>query len=312
MLSYYRLRRNERGFKQFTGITLEEFDVLYPGFEAAWVEAEEERLQRPNRERAIGGGSDYKLDVRDQLLMVLVWLRLYLTTDALGYLFGISQSTASRNSRRALKALREASGQEFGWPDPPKRGKGQKLDAAKQVYPELFAIVDATEQPVERPVKRAEEERYYSGKRGYATCKSTLVVNEHGVIRAVTSTAPGRTHDLTQLRESGILDAIPQEVGVIGDAGYDGLYKDLPDHSVATSHKAQRNHPLQQDHKAVNRELSSVRIVVENVICQLKHFRILTDRFRHNVRQVHSHVFAVIAALVNRRTRRRLELSHAH
>jgi hypothetical protein len=239
MLSYYSLRRNECAFKQFTGITVSEFDALYADFEAAWVIAERKRLERPGRKRAVGGGNNYRLEPEEQLLMVMVWLRLYLTTAVVGYLFGIS------------------------------------------------------------------------GKRRRSTCKSSLIVNEHGKIRAVTDTAPGRTHELTQIRQADVLDDIPICVGVVADAAYDGLYKDLPEHSVATTHKAQRNHPLEQAHKDINRELSSLRIIVENVICQLKHFRILADRFRHDVRNVHSDVFAVIAALINRRTQHRLESSHA-
>jgi hypothetical protein len=311
MLSYYSLRRNERAFKQFTGITVEEFDLLYADFEAAWVIAERKRLERPGRKRAIGGGNDYSLGLEGQLLMVMVWLRLYLTTAAVGYLFGISQSAASRNTRRVLKVLREVSEKEFGWPEPPGKGKGRSLREMKEAYPDLFAIIDATEQPVETPQDREEEHLHYSGKRRRSTCKSSLIVNERGRIRAITPSAPGRTHDLTQIRQAGVLDDIPSCVGVVTDAAYDGLYKDLPDHSVATAHKAQRNHPLEQAHKDINRELSSLRVIVENVICQLKHFRILAERFRHDVKLVHSDVFAVIAALINRRTQRRLESSDA-
>lgn len=311
MLSYYSLRRNERAFKQFTGITVSEFDALYVDFEAAWVIAEQKRLERPGRQRAIGGGNTYSLELEDQLLMVMVWLRLYLTTAVVGYLFGISQSAASRNTRRLLKVLREVSEEEFGWPEPPAKGEGHNLIEAKQAYPELFAIIDATEQPVERPQDRDEEYLHYSGKRRRSTIKNSLIVNERGKIRAVTDTEPGRTHDLTQIRQADVLNDIPICVGVVTDAAYDGLHNDLPEHSVATAHKAQRNHPLEQAHKDINREPSSLRIIVENVICQLKHFRILAERFRHDVRNVHSDVFAVIAALINRRTQLRLESSHA-
>ncbi|KKL07855.1 hypothetical protein LCGC14_2581830 [marine sediment metagenome] len=310
MLSYYSLCRNEKAFKQFTGITVAEFERLYADFEPVWVAAEQKRLQRPERKRAIGGGNNYKLGPKTQLLMVMVWLRLYLTTAAVGYLFGISQSAVSRNTRRLLAVLREVSGEEFGWPDPPRKGEGRGMQEAAQAYPDLFAIVDATEQPVERPQDREQEKLHYSGKRHYPTCKTSLIVNEHGVIRAITDTSPGRTHDLTQIRQSGVLDDIPIHVGVVGDAGYIGLHNDLPNHSVATAHKAQRNHPLEQAHKDINRELSSMRVIIENVICQLKHFRILSDRFRHDVTKVHSDVFALIATLVNRRIKRRLALSN--
>jgi len=308
-ITYSSLRRNERAFRSFTGLTIAECEVLYERFESAWVVAEQKRLQRAGRKRAIGGGSNYVLDMQDLVLMTLVWLHLYPKTVVLGYLFGVSQPTASRNTRRVLTVLQEISVEEFDLNDPPHKGEGRDLPELLKARPDLVAIVDATEQAVERPQDRKQEKRYYSGKRRRPTCKTSIVVNEQGVIRGVTTSAPGRTHDLTQIRDSGILGRIPQQTTVIADAGYDGLYKDLPNHSVATAHKAQRNHPLQQAQKDINRELSSVRIVVENVFCELKHFRILSDCFRHDVTHVHSAVFAVIAAIVNRRIQHRLALS---
>lgn len=306
MVTYYGLRRNPRAFKSITGITVEEFDRLYADFEPAWIASEQARLQQGERQRAIGGGNSYKLDVETQLLLVLVWLRLYLTTATLGYFFGISQSAASRNTRRLLTILTEVSSQEFAWPEPPRKGQGRTAEELAEEYPDLFAILDATEQPLETPTDKAYEHSAYSGKRRRSTVKTSLIVNEDGIIRGVTPSAPGRTHDLTQMRHSGLLDHIPRPVIVVADAGYTGLDKDLPDHSVAVAHRAQRNHPLLQDHIDANRELSSVRIIVENVFCHLKNFQSLVDRFRHDVEHIHSAVFAVIAMLVNRRTQRRL------
>jgi DDE superfamily endonuclease/Helix-turn-helix of DDE superfamily endonuclease len=306
MVTYYGLRRNPQAFQQLTGISVDEFESLYADFEPAWVAAESARLQRPGRQRAVGGGNDYKLDVETQLVMVLVWLRLYLTTATLAYFFGVSQSTASRNTRRLLAVLHQVSGQTFEWPEPPRRGHGRTTAELAQASPDLFAILDATEQPIETPQDKTREQRAYSGKRQRATCKNSLIVNEEGRIRGVTPSALGRTHDLTQIRQSGLLSTIAKDKVVVADASYIGLDKDLPDHSVAIAHRAQRDHPLQQDHKDANRELSSVRIVVENVFCHLKHFQSLSQRFRHDVEQVHSAVFAVVAMLVDRRTQSRL------
>jgi transposase len=307
MITYAHLRRNPHMFQRLSGITVEEFDRLYAEFEPVWVAAERVRLQRAGRKRAIGGGGDYKLELETHLLMALVWLRLYLTTEALGYFFGISQSAASRNTRRLLAVLHQMSKAAFTWSEPPPRGKGRSAAQLKAEEPDLFAILDATEQPLERPKNKEREHLAYSGKRRRSTCKDALIVNEQGLIRAITPTSVlGRTHDLTQIRNAALLETIPKEVVILADAGYDGLAKDLPEHKVATMLKAKRNHPLQPADKFINRALASVRIIVENVFCQLKHFRSLVDRFRHDVEQVHSAVFAVVAMLVNRRTRQRL------
>jgi IS5 family transposase len=305
MITFDKLLRDARVFKALTGITVDEFAKLYSKVEPAWVEAESKRLSRPDRQRAIGAGSDYSLDLETRLVMVLFWLRLYLTMTAVGYFFSVDKATVSRNTRRLLPVLRQISDPEFEWSEPPGRGQGKNIERALRDYPELFAILDATEQPVQRSQDDKKQRAHYSGKKKRHTRKTAIVVNEHGEIRGVTFSTPGSVHDITHIRGSGILDKIPKEVGVIGDAGFDGLHKDLPDHSVATAHKARRNHPLTEDQKLINRELSSTRIIVENIFCQLKHFRILAERFRHDL-DIYDDIFRTIAAIVNVRTRNRL------
>jgi hypothetical protein len=304
MLTYNSLLKHPQAIKSLTGLSVAEFNELYERFAPAWDAAERQRLSRPNRQRAIGGGGNYLLNGRSQLLMVMMWLRLYLTTDALGALFELNKSTISRNSRRLLKVLHEISAPTLQWPDPP--DKGIDLAEAFRRYPDLLAVVDVTEQQIVRPQDPQREHEHFSGKRRHTTAKNGLLVNEVGEIRAVTPTFPGRTHDLTLIRHSDVLADIPPEVWVIGDSAFNGLHNDLPDHGVATAHRAQRNHPLTLAQKVSNRELSTQRIIVENVIAHLKQFQSLANRFRHALNPIHSAAFCVVAALVNRRTKLRL------
>jgi hypothetical protein len=74
---------------------LNEFDDLVSDVRPWHHEAEIARLSRPDRQRAIGGGDHPDLAVRDQILLTVIWLRLYPTQDVLGYFFGISQTTVS-------------------------------------------------------------------------------------------------------------------------------------------------------------------------------------------------------------------------
>jgi hypothetical protein len=68
-----------------------------------------------------------------------------------------------------------------------------------------------------------------------------------------------------------VIDAILEDVAVIGDAGFDGVQNHYPERSIGTPHKARRNHPLTPDQKLANCEFSSVRVVVENTVSQMKH-----------------------------------------
>jgi len=305
MITYRELSRQARVFKSLTGVTVTEFDELYEKVRAIWFETEIKRLSRRARQRAIGGGRDYALELKERLLMTLIWLKLYLTVDALGFFFGVSGSTASRNTRNVLPALRQLGDETLGWPEPPQRGQGKNVAQALQEYPDLLAIVDATEQRVRRSSDAHIQREHYSGKKKCHTRKTQIIVNEQGRIRDVSPSTPGRVHDLEHFRQSGTGQKIPEQVGVAGDAGYQGLHNELPDHSVGTAHKARRNHPLTEDEKAINREFSSMRIIVENTICELKHFRVLSERFRHVVDR-YDETFRAVVAIVNPRIARRV------
>lgn len=308
MINYQRLSQKPKIFKSLTGTTIDEFNELYQQTYPVWQQQEQERLSRPDRHRAIGGGRKYELEVREQLLMTLVWLRLYLTTDALSYFFGVDKSTASRNTRRLLAALRVVGEGTLGWPEPPQRGQGKNVAQALTEYPDLFALVDATEQAVRRSSDDETQRQHYSGKKKRHTRKTQLVVNEHGQIRHLSASTPGSVHDLKHFRGSGAGQQIPKQTTVGGDAGYDGLGNDLPDHSVITSFKARRNHPLTQEQKLLNQEFSRLRIIVENTICQLKHFKVLAQQFRHAVER-YDDAFRAVVAIVNPRINRRVALA---
>ena len=308
MISYDELIKKPRVFKSLTGVTPAEFDDLLTKVTPIWLQQEHDRLNRPDRQRNIGGGGDYKLALRERLLMSLIWLRLYLNTEALGYFFGVDKSTASRNTRNLLPALRQVGDETLGWSEPPPRGQGKGIDQAFRDYPDLWALIDATEQPVQRSSDHQTQQAHYSGKKKRHTRKTQLVVNEYGQIRDVSRSTPGSPHDLNHFRQSGVATRIPKELTAGGDAGYQGLQDELPDHSVITPFKASKNRPLTSEEKWLNQEFSRTRIVVENTICQLKHFKVLAERFRHAVDK-YDDVFRSVVAIVNPRIARRLAVA---
>ena len=92
MIDYQRLSQQPKIFKNLSGVTIAEYNELFRQTYPLWQQREQERLNRLNRQRAIGGGRKFELKFREQLLMSLVWLRLYLNTEALGYFFGVDKS----------------------------------------------------------------------------------------------------------------------------------------------------------------------------------------------------------------------------
>ena len=104
----------------------------------------------------------------------------------------------------------------------------------------------------------------------------------------------GSRHDLTLFRASGV--RLPLETALIGDAGYQGLYKDHP-HAI-TPHKATTTAPLTDEQRHDNRVLAYTRQCVEHVIRRLKIFRVLKEVYRHRRRRFTLRLH-LIAALCN-------------
>ncbi|MGH9208632.1 MAG: transposase [Acidimicrobiales bacterium] len=292
-------------FKSMTGLTVQEFEALLadlrPRYEAMRQEESVARLRR----RAPGGGAKPRYALRERLLMTLVWLRLYLTCEAVGVLFAVDKSTVSRYTRPLLRLLRDQGRDTLGWPEEARAlldtagGEVDDTDEADGV-----AIIDATEQRVERARDDATQRAHYSGKKKAHTRKTLIVVNERGRLRYTSPSVPGATHDLTLLRHSGALEKIPSDLSLMGDSGVQGLQNDAPARSVALPYKGSRAHPLTPEQKLHNALLARIRIVVENTLAEMKHFRILADVFRHPL-DLYDRIFVSIAGVVTRRADRR-------
>lgn len=97
--------------------------------------------------------------------------------------------------------------------------------------------------------------------------------------RAVICTAhrPGTTHDFAVFKETG--GEIAAGTQLLGDSGYQGLHKEHENSRTPT--KKPKGKELTVEQKQANRELSRLRIVVENVIRHLKIFRIVAERYRN-------------------------------
>jgi hypothetical protein len=259
------------------------------------------------RRRAPGAGHPFRHDPRHRLLMALVWLRVYPTYELLGFFFGLHKRNAQLNVRAALAALDTLGDFPFDRPgrDRPKLSKPEQVMAA---FPQVRLVIDAKEQRVQRPGGGFDAQKpYYSGKKKAHTLKTQVAVSPDGRVESVTDSVPGgATHDVTLLRQSGLLGQLGEGAGAMVDKGYDGIGKDYPGVPVIIPFKARRNRPLTGEQKAYNRVVARYRIVVEHAIAQLNRYTVLRQLFRgryprHAV--AHSQVVRVVARLVNRRIR---------
>ncbi|MBL8154000.1 MAG: transposase family protein, partial [Anaerolineae bacterium] len=117
IMRYEYLSQHPTVFQKCTGLTVGLFDPLVEDVLPVYLEAEERRLNRPQRQRAIGAGHPFELDSRDHVLLTVIWLRLYPIHEVLAYLFGISDSTVSRLIERVLPMLEQSGRDGMRLPD---------------------------------------------------------------------------------------------------------------------------------------------------------------------------------------------------
>ena len=197
------LRKRPAVFAHLTGLTVAAFDELAAEVAPAVEAAHRRRLDRPGRQRAPGGGDTFDLTTADQLLLTVVWLRQYPTNEVLGFLFGVSDSTASRARTRCLPALEKSGRDTMRMPDPGP-GRRKRLPALLADTPGLAVVVDSFEQRTQRP--RRGQRAYYSGKKKAHTLKSQVAVDEQtGRLVDVSESVPGRRADIKLLGESRVL-----------------------------------------------------------------------------------------------------------
>jgi hypothetical protein len=284
-------------FRAMTGLTVEAFDGMLPALLRAFHEDRGRRLDRPGRRRAVGGGDTFDLEPADQFLLAVVWLRQYPTQECLGYLFGVSDSSALRAVRRCLPVLERAGRDSMRLPDPG-RGRRRDLPALLRDTPGLAVIVDTFEQRTHRPRRR--QRAYYSGKKKAHTLKSQVAVDEEGRVVDVGKSRPGPTADLKVFRRSGLAGRLARaKVGALGDLAYvgiDGLVKGL---RGATPRRKPRGKDRPAEDRRYNRAFARRRIKVEHAIGRLRRFQALSQVNRHGRRGHEARVRAV-AGLVNR------------
>jgi hypothetical protein len=302
---YDYLRRYPTVFLKMTGLRLNEFADLLDDMLPRVASAEQTRLQRTNRRRALGGGRHADLAARDQILLAVIWLRQYPTNEVLGFLFGVSDSTVSRVVNR-LVALLEASGKDsMRLPDPGRKHR-KELDALLKETPELAVIIDTFEQRVQRCKNRKDADAYFSGKKKQHTLKGQVAVDEdNGTVCDVEESVPGPTADLTLLKESGLLSRLPPGVGGIGDLAYVGMDKLHPHGLGATPRRKPRGKDRPPEDVCFNRAFAKRRIKVEHTIGRMRRYQSLSQTDRHH-RRNHTARTRAVAGLVNRQIRSRL------
>lgn len=268
-LNYIKIKKSPIIFNRLFGVSVSQFEEILLKIEPQWQKQVINRYKRPGR--------DYKLELGDMLLLLLLYYRSYITQMFIGYLFGIDDSRVCRIIQRLEPIL-----------------AGElALTKTKHLSQEEVEtlIIDATEQPIERPSRN--QKRYYSGKKKRHTIKTEIRTTRKGRIVHVSRSRRGAMHDFALHKEE---PPIPPDSRAFVDSGYQGL--DKRHQATELPYKATKTKPLDKEEKEYNHALSRYRVIVENIIGDIKTFKILSDRYR-NKRKRYGIKFHIISGIVN-------------
>jgi hypothetical protein len=282
-----RLLRSPETFRRLTGLTPAAFRHLLADLVPAWADSQARRGRRPGRRRKPGAGRKFALPLADRLLMLVIYYRTYVPHTVLGFLFGVDDSTVSRNNRRLEPLLAGI----FRIPE-------RKAELSPEEVRELFS--DSTERPVYRPARG--QRRYYSGKKRRHTIKHQVVVVRRKKrpgrggqprrlrIAAVSAAFPGSAHDRRVYDATRVV--LPPGATGYGDTAYLGT-------GLVTPRRKPRGGELTARQRAGNRRVGRKRVVAEHGIGKMKIWKVAAERYR-NPRSRHTLIFKNVAGLHNR------------
>lgn len=159
--------RDDRQMRAITGISTEKFEKLETAFAEAYAEEKEktyqEQLKAGKRQRKPGAGQKGKLPtIREKLIFVLYYLKVYPTFDVFGAQFGMARSKACENLHYLYPILGRALISLGVFPH-------RKFETVEEFRTACQGIetllIDATERPHRRPVDYEKQEELYSGKK---------------------------------------------------------------------------------------------------------------------------------------------------
>jgi hypothetical protein len=322
MLTEKHLRENPLLIKAFMGLPTEVFWQLVADMTDKLPAYELKRLDREDRQRAVGGGQEFDLPLVIRAALVLTYLRLHIPQQAVACLYkDATQSDVSRELRRLLPLMKQVLPCPEVWEmvEAEEALSETELLALEQLADGLV-LIDATEQQVYRPGKSNQERlKFFSGKRKQFTRKTQFASDGQHEIKAISVSVPGAKSDLKLSDEVGTMERLPDECEAQADKGYQGLdkrvglvtvqdvetgeQKQVPRLIVKTPVKKPKGGELTEEQQAYNRAIGQVRVRVEHCIGWVKNWAIIATRFRC-AHSIYTEVMQVVCGLVNLQTQR--------
>ena len=159
--------RDDRQLRALTGVSETQFEILIEAFSMTYEklqwQAYQDGMAAGIRRRRPGGGRKGSLPtMRDKLLFLLYYFKVYPTFDVLGTQFNMSRSKANENLYKLVSVLHQTlvdlgvmPHREFATPE----------DLLEALAGMKTILLDVTERSYRRPQDSQAQREHYSGKK---------------------------------------------------------------------------------------------------------------------------------------------------
>jgi len=106
--------------------------------------------------------------------------------------------------------------------------------------------------------------------------KSQVIADKHSGLIICTNFSNGKKHDFRVFKESKI--GINKKIKALVDTGFQGIHKFHKNSEIPK--KKTKRCPLTKQEKKNNREISSQRVKIENIIGFVKRFKVFSIKYR--------------------------------
>ena len=283
MLNQEYLLKHQELFQYVIGINFSQFQKLLPKFTGVLRQAEVKKAYSRKRLREPGGGRKAKLTHDYQkLFFTLFYYKTYPTFRFAQIIYGLDKRNIQLWVKFLASVLFSALGYELSLKV---RKRISRWDLWLEEYPQLSEfIVDCTERAVQRPKDNRLQEEYYSGKKKHHSVKNQVFVSpKTSRILAVSNTVKATIHDKKLFENDPLLLHLPEHSTGMGDLGYQGT-EYLNSHlKMILPQKKPPNRELTDSQKQNNKAISQIRVRIEHPFSYLKHFNILSQKYRGRV-----------------------------
>ena len=242
-----------------------------------------------------------KLTPINQLLLVLMKLRLNLRNKDLAVRFCVGESTVSRYIITWVCFLYQHM-KEIMWMPDSEQVFATLPPSFRDKYPSTFAIIDGSELFLQTPSDLFMQSSTWSSYKHHNTAKFLIGCTPNGCICFISPLYVGSISDVELTRVSGLIDQLKGRDGIsiMADRGFTikdqlssiGVKLNIPPFMEGRTH-------LPANEVKKGRQIASLRIHVERAIGRVKQFGILKGTFSLSMIRLLNQIVCVCAWLTN-------------